>query len=77
MANLQAAKAAAAELDHKERVLAATREENERLLAELVHARQGAHHTADLEAGRIAAQAKAAEMAAKKVMDAKARDALL
>ena len=77
MANQQAAKAAAAELDHRERMLAATREENDRLLAELVHTRQVAQQTADLEAGRIAAQAKATEMAAKKVLEAKAKDALL
>jgi hypothetical protein len=54
LANQQAAKAAAAELDNKERVLAATREENDRLIVELVHTRQVAQHTADLEAERIA-----------------------
>ena len=77
LANLHDAKAAAAELDHGERVLAATREENDRLLAELVHARQVAQQTADLEARRIVAQAKAPEMAVRKVMDAKAKDAML
>jgi hypothetical protein len=40
LANLQASKAAAAELDHVDRVLIATKEENDRLLVELVHARQ-------------------------------------
>ena len=40
VANLQAAKATAAELDHVDRVLIATKEENERLLVELVQARQ-------------------------------------
>ncbi len=58
-------------------MLAATRVDNDRLMAELVRARQVVQHTSDLEAGRIAAQAKAAEMAARKVMDAKAMDALL
>jgi hypothetical protein len=40
MANPQAAKASAAELDHRERVMDAAREKNDRLLAELLHARQ-------------------------------------
>ena len=74
---LKQAKAVEAELDHRERVLAATMQENERLLAELAQARQIAQQTTDLNAGRIAAQVKAEEMATIKVVDARAREALL
>ena len=65
-------------MNHKERVLAATREENARLMAELVHTRQVAQHTANLEAGRVAALTKAAaEREAMKEKEAKAKEALL
>ena len=77
MARQHAAKEAAAELDHKERVLAATREEKARNMAELFLTRQVAQQTADLEAGMVAALAKTAEKEARKEHEAKAKEALL
>ena len=60
-----------------DRVLAAARQVNERLMAELAKARKVAQQPADLEAGRIAAHVKAEETATIKVVDAMDREALL
>jgi hypothetical protein len=72
LAKQQVAKAAANELYYEERLLTATREEIARLMAELVHTRQVAQLTADLEAGRVAAQSKTVEKDARKEKKTKA-----
>jgi hypothetical protein len=58
-------------------VLAATKEENACLMAELAHTKQVEQQTADLEAGRVAARAKAAEKEARREKEAIAKEALL
>ena len=67
MLTLQAAKAVAAQLEHREQILAATKEENNRLEAELDRARHIAQQLAYLEACIVAAMTLAAEKEAKVV----------
>jgi hypothetical protein len=74
LAKQQAAKATTDEPEHKKRVLAAAREEIPRLKVELVHTRQVVHQTAVLEAAKVAALAKVANMDAKEVLMARARE---
>jgi hypothetical protein len=74
LARERASKEAEATLAHREQVLAAAREENARMAAKLAHTMQVAQQTADLEAKRIAAVARAPEKEASEQMMAKGRE---
>ena len=77
LARERAAREVAAALAHREQVLAAARENNARLEAELAHTMQVAQQTEDIESARVAAMAKAAEKEAAKVARAQYRDEAL